>query len=68
MAQQKKNTANLVPVEDNARPSEKQERKMTIYEYEEKYVRRQNVRGVHVGDEVVGTQNFDERNEIEKDK
>lgn len=45
MAQQKKNTANLVPVEDNARPSEKQERKMTIYEYEEKYVRRQNVRG-----------------------
>ena len=45
MAQQKKNTANLVPIEDNARPSEKQERKMTIYEYEEKYVRRQNVRG-----------------------
>ena len=35
----------LVPVEKDEAQQQTPEKKMTIYEYEEKYVRRQNVRG-----------------------
>ena len=43
MAKTQENPAKLVPVEKDGETP--QEQKMTIYEYEEKYVRRQNVRG-----------------------
>ena len=41
----KKNSVDLVPVQDGAKQTENNEQQMTIYEYEEKYVRRQNARG-----------------------
>ena len=54
MARKQKNQTSLVPLTEEPgqgakRGAANDERKMTIYEYEERYVRRQNLRGARLG-------------------